>query len=132
MIVIRDQQLRLMLLAHLIRELQGNAQTRGDAPEGLTDKQVEELQALSSAELVRDDEYDELHRNFTQCTFATLWAVVHEFDEYGSIRTRTCCRGAVSLYEGVSYRSGDMARERFPSCIDACNASADACNRCAV
>ena len=53
MIVIRDQQLRLMLLAHLIRELQRNHEERGPAPEGLTEKQVEELQSLSSAELVR-------------------------------------------------------------------------------
>ena len=53
MIVIRDQQLRLMLLAHLIREVQKGAQEHGPVPEGLTEKQVEELQALSSAELVR-------------------------------------------------------------------------------
>src|SRR5213075_2753575 len=53
MIVIRDQQLRLMLLAHLIRELRRSSEDHGDAPEGLTDKQVEELQALSSTELVR-------------------------------------------------------------------------------
>jgi hypothetical protein len=53
MIVIRDQQLRLMLLAHFIRELQRNAEAHGPVPEGFTVKQVEELQALSSAELVR-------------------------------------------------------------------------------
>jgi len=185
MIVIRDQQMRLMLLAHLIRELQKTAEEHGPAPDGFTDKQVEELQALSSAELVklaemteprvaiqidagslehglrqvdyltkrsrqleyfvvngatsnmlsklfkissadvtlkrrlfsgtasslrrpampphpvreritnrwfeirkgkeseplRADEYEMLHREFPQYTFATLWAVVHEFDE---------------------------------------------------
>jgi len=59
MIVIRDQQLRLMLLAHLIREVQKGAQDHGPAPEGLTEKQVEELQALSSAELVRLSEMTE-------------------------------------------------------------------------
>ena len=59
MIVIRDQQLRLMLLAHLIRELQRNEQERGPAPEGLSERQVEELQALSSAELVRLSEMTE-------------------------------------------------------------------------
>ena len=53
MIVIRDQQLRLMLLAHLIRELQRTAAEHGPAPDGFTEKQVEELQALSSAELVK-------------------------------------------------------------------------------
>lgn len=53
MIVIRDQQLRLMLLAHLIRELQRTAQERGPVPEGFTREQVEELRALSSAELVK-------------------------------------------------------------------------------
>ena len=53
MIVIRDQQLRLMLLAHLIRELQRNADERGPAPEGFTEEQVQELAAMSSAELVR-------------------------------------------------------------------------------
>jgi hypothetical protein len=59
MLVIRDQQLRLMLLAHLIRELHKTAQERGPVPEGLTEKQVEELQALSSAELVRLSEMTE-------------------------------------------------------------------------
>jgi len=53
MIVIRDQQLRLMLFAHLIRELRRSSEEHGPVPEGLTDKQVEELQALSSSELVR-------------------------------------------------------------------------------
>ena len=59
MIVIRDQQLRLMLLAHLIRELQKAAEDQGAAPDGFTEKQIEELQALSSAELVRLSEMPE-------------------------------------------------------------------------
>ena len=53
MIVVRDQQLRLMLLAHLIRELQVAAQDHGPVPEGFSERQVEELRSLSSAELVR-------------------------------------------------------------------------------
>jgi hypothetical protein len=185
MIVIRDQQLRLMLLAHLIRELQRTADEHGPAPEGFTEQQMHELAAMSSAELVRlaempeprvaiqidagslehglrqvdylskrsrqlhyfivngatsnmlsklfkissadvtlkrrlfsgtasslrrpampphpmrekitnrwfeirkgkereplrADDYETLHREFSQYTFATLWAVVHEFDE---------------------------------------------------
>jgi hypothetical protein len=59
MIVIRDQQLRLMVLAHLIRELQRHAQDHGPVPEGFTEKQMEELQALSSAELVKLSEMAE-------------------------------------------------------------------------
>ena len=59
MIVIRDQQLRLMVLAHLIRELQKGAQEHGPVPEGFTEKQIEELQALSSAELVKLSEMTE-------------------------------------------------------------------------
>jgi hypothetical protein len=59
MIVIRDQQLRLMVLAHLIRELQRHAQDHGPIPEGFTERQVEELQALSSAELVKLSEMAE-------------------------------------------------------------------------
>ena len=51
--IVRDQQLRLLLLAQLIRELQQAAQERSKPPEGFTEKQVEELRALSSAELVR-------------------------------------------------------------------------------
>ena len=53
MIVIRDQQLRLLLLAQLIRELQQSAQEQAPPPAGFTAKQVEELRSLSSAELVR-------------------------------------------------------------------------------
>jgi hypothetical protein len=59
MIVIRDQQLRLMLLAHLIRELQRTDQERGPVPEGLSDEQAQELRSLSSAELVRLSEMPE-------------------------------------------------------------------------
>jgi len=59
MIVIRDQQLRLMVLAHLIRELQAHAQDHGPIPEGFSEKQIEELQALSSAELVKLSEMAE-------------------------------------------------------------------------
>jgi len=51
--IVRDQQLRLLLLAQLIRELQQAAQEKSRPPEGFTEQQVEELRALSSAELVR-------------------------------------------------------------------------------
>lgn len=53
MIVIRDQQLRLLALAQLIKELQSAAAEHAPAPAGFSDKQVAELQALSSAELVQ-------------------------------------------------------------------------------
>ena len=53
MIVIRDQQLRLLVLAHLIKELQAKSAERAPTPEGFTEEQIAELQALSSAELVR-------------------------------------------------------------------------------
>jgi hypothetical protein len=53
MIVIRDQQLRLMLLAHLIRELQERGGSEAKAPDGFTEQQVAELRGLTSAELVR-------------------------------------------------------------------------------
>jgi Protein of unknown function (DUF2857) len=52
MIVIRDQQLRLLVLAHLIRQLQEEGK-QAPAPEGFTEQQIAELQALSSAELVQ-------------------------------------------------------------------------------
>jgi len=57
MIVIRDQQLRLLLLAHMIRQLQ----EKGDAPvpDGLTERQILELQSLSSSELVQLSEMTE-------------------------------------------------------------------------
>ena len=59
MIVIRDQQLRLLILAQLIRELQGTETERAPTPPGFTEKQVAELQALSSAELVKLSEMTE-------------------------------------------------------------------------
>ena len=184
MIVIRDQQLRLLVLAQIIRDLQAAGEERAPTPAGFSEKQIAELQALSSSELVqlaemteprvaiqidagslehglrqvdylnkrsrqleffirhgatsnmltklfrissadvilkrrlfagtspllrrpampphpvreriqqrwfvirkgkerepvRAEDYEELHRDFSQHTFATLWAVVHEFD----------------------------------------------------
>ena len=59
MIVIRDQQLRLLLLAQLIRELQQAAEDRAPPPPGFTERQVEELRSLSSAELVKLSEMTE-------------------------------------------------------------------------
>jgi len=53
MIVIRDQQLRLLVLAQLIRDLQAAAAEHAPTPPGFTEQQVEQLQALSSAELVQ-------------------------------------------------------------------------------
>jgi hypothetical protein len=52
MIVIRDQQLRLLVLANLIRQLQEQG-TDASAPDGFTERQIAELQALSSSELVQ-------------------------------------------------------------------------------
>jgi len=60
MIVIRDQQLRLLVLAHLIRQLK--AESDGAAvpvPEGFTEQQVADLQSLSSQELVQLSEMTE-------------------------------------------------------------------------
>src|SRR6202158_1113365 len=59
MIVIRDQQLRLMVLAQLVRELQQGAQERSPPPPEFTERQVEELGELSSAELVKLSEMAE-------------------------------------------------------------------------
>ena len=59
MFVIRDQQLRLMVLAQLIRELQQGVETRSPPPAGFTDKQLEELRSLSTAELVKLSEMAE-------------------------------------------------------------------------
>ena len=59
MIVIRDQQLRLLVLAQLIRDLQQAAQEKTPPPEGFTERQAEELRALSSAELVKLSEMTE-------------------------------------------------------------------------
>lgn len=53
MFVIRDQQLRLLVLGQLIRELQQKAEQHAPPPDGFTERQVEELRALSSAELVK-------------------------------------------------------------------------------
>ncbi len=59
MIVIRDQQLRLLVLAQLIRELERAAQDKTPPPAGFTEKQLDELRALSSDELVRLSEMTE-------------------------------------------------------------------------
>jgi len=52
-IEIRDPQLRLLMLAHLIRELQGEAARSAPPPAGLTEVQAAELRGLTSDELVR-------------------------------------------------------------------------------
>jgi len=52
-IEIRDPQLRLLMLAHLIRELQGEAARSRPPPDGLTEVQAAELRGLTSDELVR-------------------------------------------------------------------------------
>jgi len=57
MFVIRDQQLRLLVLAHLIRELK--ADTHVAIPGGLTEQQIIDLQALTSSELVKLSEMTE-------------------------------------------------------------------------
>lgn len=59
MFVIRDQQLRLLVLAQLIRELQARDGEQVPTPEGFTPEQVAELQALTSAELVKLSEMTE-------------------------------------------------------------------------
>jgi len=59
MIVIRDQQLRLLVLAQLIRELERAANDKTPPPDGFTEKQLDELRALSSDELVRLSELTE-------------------------------------------------------------------------
>jgi len=59
MIVIRDQQLRLLVLAHLIREVQRGTQQSIPTPNGLTKEQLVELGSLSSAALVRLSEMTE-------------------------------------------------------------------------
>ena len=60
MIVIRDQQLRLLVLAQLVRELQAAAAgEQAPTPPGFTDKQIAELQALTTAELVQLSELTE-------------------------------------------------------------------------
>jgi len=58
MIVIRDQQLRLLVLAQLIKELQ-QAGEQVQIPDGFTEQQVADLQALTSSELVQLSEMTE-------------------------------------------------------------------------
>ncbi len=53
MIEIRDPQLRLLMLAHLIRELQRENAQQVPPPAGLTEQQAAELRGLTSNELVR-------------------------------------------------------------------------------
>lgn len=59
MIEIRDQQLRLLVLAHLIRELQRSADENRPAPPGLSEVQLAELRALTTDDLVRLSEMQE-------------------------------------------------------------------------
>jgi len=59
MIVIRDQQLRLLVLAQLIRQLKADGENAAPVPEGLTPQQVADLQSLSSSELVQLSEMTE-------------------------------------------------------------------------
>jgi len=59
MIVIRDQQLRLLVLGQLIRELKAASDERAPTPDGFSEQQVEQLQSLSSAELVQLSEMTE-------------------------------------------------------------------------
>ena len=59
MIVIRDQQLRLLVLANLIRELKSAAGEQAPTPAGLTEVQIAELKSLTSAELVQLSEMTE-------------------------------------------------------------------------
>ena len=59
MIEIRDQQLRLLFLTHLVRELQRSAAENRPAPPGLGEAQLAELRALSTDDLVRLSEMQE-------------------------------------------------------------------------
>jgi len=59
MFVIRDQQLRLLVLAQLIRELRKESEEKSPPPEGFTERQLEELRSLSSEELVQLSEMTE-------------------------------------------------------------------------
>ncbi len=59
MIEIRDQQLRLLVLAHLIRELQKSVDENRPAPQGLSEEQLVELRGLSTDDLVRLSEMQE-------------------------------------------------------------------------
>ena len=53
MFEIRDPQLRLLMLAHLIRQLQQENSQVSPLPAGLSEQQAAELRALTSDELVR-------------------------------------------------------------------------------
>ena len=53
MIEIRDPQLRLLMLAHLIRQLQQDQAQAASPPAGLSEQQAAELRSLTSGELVR-------------------------------------------------------------------------------
>ena len=59
MFIIRDQQLRLLVLAQLIRELRQESESKAPTAEGLTDTQMEELRSLTSEELVQLSEMTE-------------------------------------------------------------------------
>ena len=59
MIVIRDQQLRLLVLAQLIRELKSKESEQAPTPGGFNEQQIAQLQALSSSELVQLSEMTE-------------------------------------------------------------------------
>ena len=59
MFVIRDQQLRLLVLAQLIRELKASHGEQAPTPDGFREEQIAQLQALSSAELVQLSEMTE-------------------------------------------------------------------------
>ena len=39
-----------------------------------------EIRKGKEREPIRAEDYEELHADYPQHTFATLWAVVHEFD----------------------------------------------------
>ena len=59
MIEIRDQQLRLMFLAHLVREVQRSADESRPPPEGLVPEQLACLRNLTTDDLVRLSEMPE-------------------------------------------------------------------------
>ena len=59
MLEIRDQQLRLLFLTHLVRELQRSAAENRPAPTGLDETQLSELRSLSTDDLVRLSEMPE-------------------------------------------------------------------------
>jgi Protein of unknown function (DUF2857) len=59
MIEIRDQQLRLLVLAHFVRELQKSLDESRPAPDGMTEQQYAELRSLSTDDLVRLSELQE-------------------------------------------------------------------------